>query len=259
MFVMPCTIVAHLSFYLSFLCFGLLVWTQSRPYGLCHCPYTLAYIKGFGSPTLHVYACLLLCFMLVLASLILDFTTLDALSGFVVAWLHLTPVRSCLDVAIWDASPWCRLLRACLSLFHSVRWYTCHACLCHPLDFFASLHACLHVHAWVLLANVSSMLQHIEVVDIRSKPTFVPRGHHLLFAFLLCLFVCLFVCLPAFSFVCASCLSYLLPYAMLTMSIMFIYFMPLSYALCIFSLYCLSVGFLSLPLHVHMWNKDAWS
>ena len=105
MFVMPCAIVALLSLYLSFLCFGLLVRTQSRPYGLCHCPYTLAYIKGFGSPTLHVYACLLLCFMLVLASLILDFAMLDALSGFVVAWLHLTPLRPCLDVTIWDASP----------------------------------------------------------------------------------------------------------------------------------------------------------
>ena len=49
MFVMPCAIVALLSLYLSFLCFGLLVWTRSRPYGLCHYPYTLAHIKGFGS------------------------------------------------------------------------------------------------------------------------------------------------------------------------------------------------------------------
>ena len=36
--------------------------------------------------------------MLVLASLVLVFVTLDALSEFVVAWLHLTPVRPCLDV-----------------------------------------------------------------------------------------------------------------------------------------------------------------
>ena len=57
MFVMPCAIVALLSFCLSFLCFGLLVWTRSRPYGLCHFPYTLAHIKGFGSS---LFACLCL-------------------------------------------------------------------------------------------------------------------------------------------------------------------------------------------------------
>ena len=55
--VLPCAIVTLLSLYLSFLCFGLLVQTRSRPYGLCHCPYTLAYIKGFGSP---LFACLCL-------------------------------------------------------------------------------------------------------------------------------------------------------------------------------------------------------
>ena len=64
-------------------------------------------------------------------------------------------------------------------LFRSVRWYACHACLCHPLALYVSSHACLHIHAWVLLASVLSMLQHNEVMDIRSKPTFVPRGHHL--------------------------------------------------------------------------------
>ena len=68
-----------LSLYLSFLCFGLLVWTRYRPCGLCHCLYTKADIKGFGSSYLHVYACLLVCFMLVLVSLVLGFATL--LSG----------------------------------------------------------------------------------------------------------------------------------------------------------------------------------
>ena len=79
-------IVALLSLYLSFLRFGLLVWTRSRSYGLCHCPYTLAHIKWFGSPILHVYVCLLLYFMLVLASLVLGFAMLDAFSGHVVVW-----------------------------------------------------------------------------------------------------------------------------------------------------------------------------
>ena len=63
-------------------------------------------------------------------------------------------------------------------LFCFVRCYACHACLCHLLAFFESLHACLHVYAWVLLASVSSILQHNEAMDIWSKPTFVPRRHH---------------------------------------------------------------------------------
>ena len=53
------------------------------------------------------------------------------------------------------------------------------------------------------------MLQHNEAMDTRSKPTFVPHGHHLLFTFLL---VCLFASLLAFWFLCfpwLSCLSIL--------------------------------------------------
>ena len=88
--------LALLLLYLSFLCFGLLVRTRSRPYGGGP-HYTLVHIKGFGSPILHVYACLLLCFMLVLASLVLGFATLDTLSGRVVVWLHPTPMRPYLD------------------------------------------------------------------------------------------------------------------------------------------------------------------
>ena len=98
-------LLALLLLCLSFLCFDLLDWTQSRHYGLCHCPHTLAHIKEFGSPNLHVYACLPLRFMPVLASLVLSFAMLDALSEFVVVWLHPTPIRPCLDVTIWDASP----------------------------------------------------------------------------------------------------------------------------------------------------------
>ena len=80
-------------------------------------------------------------------------------------------------------------------LFRSVRCYAYHACLCYLLAFYASLHACLHFHAWVLLASVSSMLQHNEVMEIWSKPTFVPRRPHLLFAFsLVCLLSCFFAC-----------------------------------------------------------------
>ena len=57
MFVMPCAIIVLLSLCFSFLCFGLMVRARSRPYGLCHCPYTKTHIKGFGSP---LFACLCL-------------------------------------------------------------------------------------------------------------------------------------------------------------------------------------------------------
>ena len=75
-----------------------------------------------------------------------------------------------------------------------------------------------------------------------------------------CLFDCFPVCLLTFLFVCLSYgLSCLLPYVMLVMSIMLICFMPLSYALCIFSFHCLSAGFSSSPLHVHTWSENAWN
>ena len=80
--------------------FGLTVRTRSRPYGICHRPYAETHIKGFGSPYFHVYACLLLCFMLMLASLVIGCATFNALSGFVVVWLHSTPLRSCLNVTL---------------------------------------------------------------------------------------------------------------------------------------------------------------
>ena len=177
--------------------------------------------KGLDHPYLHVYPCSLLWFMFVLASLVLRFATLDALSRFVVVWLHSTPMRLCSDVTIWDASPWCRLLCAYLSPF------SFHAMVCLPCLFVSSIgliciFTCLLTcHAWVLLARVSSMLQHNEVMDIQSKPTFVHRGHHLLFTFLLvCFLSCFFSChvyhayLLYASFICflhlfpsISCLS----------------------------------------------------
>ena len=117
MFVMPCAIVVLLLLCPSFLCFSLMVRTRSRPYGLCHRPYTKAHIKVFRSSYLHVYACLLLYFMLVLSSLVLGFAMFDALSGFVFVWLQATPMRPCLDVTIWDASRRYQLFCAYLSPF----------------------------------------------------------------------------------------------------------------------------------------------
>ena len=88
-----------------------------------------------------------------------------------------------------------------------------------------------------------------------------------LFAFLFTyLFFCLSLLVMSHS-TCYACNIYLacLPFrlftcflvSLLAMSIMLICFMPLSYALCIFSFHCLSVGFLSLPLHVPTWSEDA--
>ena len=115
-----CHVMCYCSLFvdcLSFLCFGLLVWIRSWPYGLGYHQYTLAHIKGFESSYLHVYACLLICFMLVLASLVLGFAMLNALSGFVVVWLRPTPMRPCLGVTTSEASSDARLLRAYLSPF----------------------------------------------------------------------------------------------------------------------------------------------
>ena len=99
---------------------------------------------------------------------------------------------------------------------------------------------------------------------IQSKPTFVPHGQHLLFAFLLvCLLPCLLVCLFAFLIphlfvylvAChVSCHMLCLPY----LSCLFtLYHLCITYAS--LSFHCLSASFLSLPLHVHIQSEDAWS
>ena len=141
-------------------------------------------------------------------------------------------------------------------IFRSTRCYAYHVCLHQPLAFNTSLHACLHIHAWILIASISSMLQHNEVMDIQSKPSFVPCGHHLLFAFLLvCSFACLLSCLFVYLGAChVSCHMLCLPYLSCLFALN-----PLRIIYASLSFHCLSTGFLSLPLHVHIWNKDAWS
>ena len=96
--------------------------------------------------------------------------------------------------------------------------------LFHPFGFFclfASLHACLHVHARVY---VSSTHQSNGTMDTRSKPTFVLLGHHLLFDNM---FVCLFA-----HFTCFVC-----PLLALFVSV---FFACSPYLLC--SFLCLSAG-----------------
>ena len=65
-------------------------------------------------------------------------------------------------------------------------------------------------------------------------------------------FCILITCLPSRLFSCFLV-------SLVAMTIIFICFMPLSYALHIFSFHCLSAGFLSLSLHVHIWSEDALS
>ena len=89
-------------------------------------------------------------------------------------------------------------------LVYATRWLSMHL-----------YNICLHGHAWVLLASVLSMLQHNEIMDIWSKPTFVPHEHHLLFVFLLvflliCLLTFLFLCLPCLPRLTALCLFHML-------------------------------------------------
>ena len=105
MFVMPCAFVAILS-----LCFLSCVLAYRFRLDLDPMVIVMVYTpwptsKGLDHSYLHVYVCLLLCFVLVLASLVLGFATLDALNGFVVVWLHPTPMMPYLDVTIWDALP----------------------------------------------------------------------------------------------------------------------------------------------------------
>ena len=64
-------------------------------------------------------------------------------------------------------------------------------------------------------------------------------------------FFCFLACLSSHLFVCFLV-------SLLAMSTTLICFMPLSYALHIFSFYCFSAGFLSLPLHIHTRSEDTW-
>ena len=190
--------------------------------------------KGLDHLYLHVYACLLLCFMLMIASLVLGFATLDAFSRFVVAWLRPTPIRPCLDVTIWDASPWCQLLCAYLSPF------LLRAMICLP---------CLFVSLVGFLCIFTRLLTCSCIFNTMKLWTFDPNLHLSLvdttFCSFSCLFVFLLVCLLSCFFACHAyhaCSLY-----------------AFSYALCIFFFHCLSADFLSLPLHVHIWSEDVWS
>ena len=151
-FVMPCAIIAllfHLSYFLVFWPNGSdpiqTLWSLSS--SMYHGPYQ----KGLDHSYLHVYACLLLCFMLVLASLVLGFAMFGALRELNLVWLHSMPMRLCSDVTIWEASPDAKLLHAYPSFF------PLHAMLCLPCLFvppvgFLCIFTCLLTCSCISLA-----------------------------------------------------------------------------------------------------------
>ena len=243
MFVMPSAILALLSFRLSLLCFGLLVRTRSRPCGLCYHPYTLAQIKGFESPYF-AYLCSF-------ASMLYARVSLSC-SRLCHAW---RPWRVCGCVVTPNA------YEASFGCNHLGYIFGCRVALCVPFpascDDMLTMLVCatcwlsLHLYALAYMSmHESFLLVCCPCFNTIKLWTFDPNLHLSLtdtaFCVLSCLFA-LFFCVFAFSHV------------RLAMSIMFICFMPLSYALCTFSFHCLFAGFLFLPLHVRIWSRDAWS
>ena len=140
-----CSPFVALSFFLVFWPIGSdPIWTLWYFSSSIHLsPYQRVWIV----PISHVYACLLLCFMLVLASLVLGFAIFNALSRFVVVWLHPTPMRPCLGVTIWDASPDAESICAYPSLFLLHAKLSLPCLIVPPIGLYASLHPCLHAHA----------------------------------------------------------------------------------------------------------------
>ena len=129
-----------------------------------------------------------------------------------------------------------------------------------PLVAFLCIFTRLLTCSCMTLACQCVIHQHNEVMDIRSKPTFVPSQTPSSICLLYCLLVCLLPCLFAFQFACFSCyLSCLLPHAMLALLVCLfaLYLLHIIYAS--LSFHCLPAGSLSLSLHVHTWSEDAGS
>ena len=199
--------------------------------------------KGLDHSYLHVYAWLLLCFMLMLASLVLGFAMLDALRGFVVVWLHPTPMRSCSDVTIWEASPDVGLLRAYPSVFRSMlvcatSWLSMHL---YTLAYMSMHESCLLVcrpYFSTIKLWTSDPNLHLSLVDTT-----------LLFD---CSLVCLFACLLATLLVCL--IAYLLASFFLCLP-----YLPCLSASCLYhvlfasfpSITCLLVSCLCLYMYTH--------
>ena len=176
---------------------------------------------------MHAYVCLLASMLYLHVCLCRSRLCLALCPSWVCAYQYLGPLAYvvasivlmvCLDVTTWeihhcgvsllDAFPFsapCDVILVLLALCHLFGFHC----------FFASLHACLHVHAWVY---ISSILQSNGTIDTRSKPTFVLLGHLFLFDNMLfapvwlsllliaCLLACsLFTCFFAYLLACFLC------------------------------------------------------
>ena len=167
--------------------------------------------------------------MLMLAFLVLGFAMLDALSEFLVAWLHPTSMRHFLDETIWDVSPWCWLLRAYPSLSAP-----CDAMFTMFIRtaYWLSLHLYTLAH---MSMHKSCLLVCRPCFNTMKLWTFDPNLHLSLvdttFCLLSYLFAFLLVCLLSCFFACHVYHAYLF-YASFTRS------------LHLFSFHCLSSGFL---------------
>ena len=149
------------------------------------------------------------------------------------------PPRACLDVTTCEIH--LRGVGVLDTHFSPFRvMLICLPCATHLSFFasFASLNACLHVHAWVCM---SFILQSNGIIDTWSKPTFVLLGHPLLFDNML---VCPFICLACFVW---PCLAFFVS----------MFFARSPHLICFFL--CLFASILLLSLHVHAWNMDTWS
>ena len=166
--------------------------------------------------------------MLVLAFLILGFAMLDALCGLDLVWLHPTPIRPCLDVTIWEASPNARLLRAYPSLFHSMRCYAYHVCLRQHL--YTLAHMSMHE---------SCLLVCHPCLNTTKLWTFNPNLHLSFADTTFCLLAFLFLCLLSCFFACHVHHAYLLYASFICSMHLFL------------SIACLLVSFSCLCMYTH--------
>ena len=156
--------------------------------------------KGLDHSYLHVYACLFLCFMLVLAFLIIGFAMLYALCRLDLVWLHPTPTRPCLDVTIWEASPNAGLLHTYLSLsapcdamltmfVRTTCWLSMHLYTLAYMSMHESCFLVYHLYFNIMKLWTFDLNLHLSLVD----NTFCLLS--CLFAFsLVCLLSCFFAC-----------------------------------------------------------------
>ena len=148
-----------------------------------------------------------------------------------VVWLHLTPMRSCLDAITWDASPWCWLLHVYLSPFFAL----CDDML--AMLVYATRWLYMHLYTFAYMSTHDScLLVCCPCFNTMKLWTFDPNLHLSLADTTFCSFSCLFACFPT----------------MLALFITFICFSPFHILFASFSsIACLLVSCLCLCIYTH--------